>query len=205
MGKIFITSISLIATIFLVGCTIIGGTKVSTITPEVANAIAYCNGGIDSETGLKIEATIESNGGKINAALGDKLYGMFLNKPGLTSGDAVTAQKQYMECLERKASREKVSSVNDCQAKLTCEIDTLQMLCNCRTAINEIALEKGFSNTFRDKQLAEKCYSGQYDVRKCWPSADINNARAACTVSLQQDGRELPTAMKGTCLAKDKG
>lgn len=180
-----------------------GGTVVSDITPEVRNAIAYCNGGIDSETGLKIEATVVENGGKINAALNDKLQGLFLSKPGLTSADAITAQKQYMDCLDKRASKDKTSSIDACQSKLTCEIDTLQMACNCRTSISGIAAEKRLSEASKNKLLADNCYSGQYDLRKCWGGADANSGRAACTVSLQREGRELPAAKEGTCLAKN--
>lgn len=144
---------------------------VSDITPEVRNAIAYYNGGIDSETGLKIEATVIENGGKINAAPNDKLHGLFLSKPGFTSADAITAQKQYMDCLDKRASKDKASSIDTCQAKLTCEIDTLQMACNCRNSISGIAAEKRLSEASKNKLLTDNCYSGQYDFRKFWGGA----------------------------------
>lgn len=191
-------------TSMLAGCPTPGPLVNGSITPEVRNAIAYCSAGIESETGLKIEAAIVANGGKIDAALHDKIGGAFASRPGVTEANAVASQKLYMDCLDKRTSQGKTSSIDACQAKLACEINTMQGVCTCRTTITEITLEKGYPDSFRDKMLKEQCYSGQFDLRKCWNGEDVNMARASCTVLLQSNGRELPTAMKGTCLSKQK-
>lgn len=203
--KILIRVLCLLGAISsLAGCSTTGGLVVVSITPEVRNAIAYCSAGIESETVLKIEGAIVKNGGKIDAGLNDKIGGIFASRPGLTSADAIASQKMYMECLDKRSLQNKTSSIDTCQAKLACEVDVMQGVCNCRTTTVEIAIEKGYPDAFRDKMLKEQCYSGQYDLKKCWNGEDVHAARASCTVLLQSNGHELPTAMKGTCLSKQK-
>ncbi|ABM03382.1 hypothetical protein Ping_1584 [Psychromonas ingrahamii 37] len=203
--KVFTSVLCLFGLItVLTGCATPGPLVNSSITPEVRNAIAYCSAGIASETGLKIEAAIVENGGKIDTVLHDKITGVFASIPGVTEANAVASQKLYMDCLDKKTSQEKTSSIEACHAKLACEIDTMQQFCNCRTIITEMTIEKGYSDSFGDKMLKERCYSGQYDLRECWNGEDVNMARASCTVLLQSNGRELPKAMTGTCLTKQK-
>ena len=189
----------------LTGCSTPGPLVVPSITSEVRNAIAYCSAGVESEVGLKIEGAIVENGGKIDAALHDKIGGIFASRPGVTGADAVASQKLYMDCLDKRTSQSKISSIDACQARLACEIDTMQGVCTCTTTITKITFEKGYPDSFRDNMLKEQCYSGQFDIRKCWNGEDANMARASCTVLLQSNGQELPTAMTGTCLSKQKG
>lgn len=193
---------SLVLVVFsLVGC--IHTLPSQNLAPDVTNAIAYCNGGIDAETGVKIQAAVAANGGQINAALNDKLQGLFLAKTGFTSSDALVAQKQYMDCLEKKASQDKDNQLDACSANLQCELDLLEGLCTCRTTVEEFVAEKHYPDSFKFQQLKANCYSGQFDMHQCWQGKDPNSERAACTVKLQKAGRMLPSDKDRKCLAKE--
>jgi len=177
-----------------------GGSVVSNIEPAVRNAIAYCSGGIESETQVKIEAAVVKNGGKLTGGLADSIKGIFASRPGMSSADAVKSEALYMECLDKRAAAVKTSDSGQCTARLACEIAELQGACTCRSVVFDLAKQKGHSNAMRDSLLSERCYPGN-GIKKCWESENISLERAKCESALSNAGVALPKPSPGTCLA----
>jgi len=202
-GKVFLT-LGLILAGSLAGCAgekhTLGGATVTSIEPAVRSAIAYCSGGIESDTQVKIEAAVVKNGGKLAGGLADSLKGIFASRPGMSSADAVKSQELYMACLDKRAAQVKTSDSGQCTARLACEIAELQGTCVCRTAVFDLAKEKGYSDSLRDSLLSERCYSGT-GIKKCWETDNVSLERAKCESALSNAGVAVPKPSPGTCLA----
>ncbi len=192
MNQITSSAILLAAILLFSGCETTSPTIGGNIDPKVRNAIALCSGGIDSSTGVKLEGAILANGGKIDVALQNKITGIFASKPGVTEANAVASQKLYTDCIDKRLNSDKMSSIDACQAKLTCEIGEMEALCRCTKTVTSIIAEKGYTENFKNKMLKEQCFAGQYDVQKCWGGEQISLARSSCEVLLTTNNRAIP-------------
>jgi hypothetical protein len=122
-----------------------------------------------------------------------------------TDDDAALQRTEPLKVVREIVQKsESGSELSSCTAKLRCEIDTLEQVCNCRTTIAAIAKEEGLNEAKKAKLTGEKCYSGQYDIRTCWANANATLARATCTTVLEDGNKAIPAPKPGSCLANTK-
>ena len=172
----------------------------SKLSEQTLNQIALCSGGLDSELGLKIQGAYTANGGSLTAGVKQSIAGFILADPSIPASDKLAVTKVYTECLEKQDVKAKVSAVNACRAKLQCEIDTLQMSCGCRHTVEEVAKEKSWNEAQKSAALKKECFSGQSDLRRCYPNREITGARAECSTLLDSAGVSQPEPAMGTCM-----
>lgn len=198
--KFYALFLTLISLLFLSAC--------QTLDSDVENAIAGCSAGYDRQLLANIRAQIEETGGEVNASLNEGLQGVFVTNPKFSGEQALQAHDQYMECYtsyvktpENRHRELFAEQVQECQTRLQCDLKKAEGLCLCRTTIEEVAEERGLSDSQIGNLYSEACNPGGF--RSCWDeNEDISLQRSRCEIVLNSEDLEVPDIQPNSCLAE---
>lgn len=188
----------ILALIFV--ASVISGCNVVQVRPETKNDIAHCSMGISSGVELKGGASMEVNGGKVDASVKEELKGAFVDKFG--KEDAIAAMDKYQSCMDKlyedRKTAKKQADISACKASWSCDMNVVAGVCTCNQVINESGKKYGWTERKMAQEYAQLCSSKK--VLQCWPpTGDLNKMRAECQTVLKEADIPMPLLDSATC------